>query len=208
MSLDEAFEWIGDQGVIPRASFDWIDEHTVRIYYPEERATEWFKSWKDDECARVKTMLITFDGFCDDGLPVTLLRFINLQRLFLSSTRLWHLQPERLPPSLIVLYFEDMINTNTRSLKTLDKYCPNMEALVIDSDNVINRRRTHLPPLPLLRTVVLTNYTEGRTAGFFRHYGIEGLELVRRCDMKYSVQLKKTCNHGHCFQLQNVHKGD
>jgi hypothetical protein len=206
MSLGEPFEWVGDQGVIPRESFDWIDKHTVRVYYPEEPAAEWFKHWKDDECSRVKTLITTFDGFCNNGLPFTLLRFTNLQRLFVSSTRLWRLRPERLPPSIMVLYFEDVMNTDTRLLKASDKYCPNMDSLVIDSDSVINRRRTHLPPLPLLQTVVLTDYSKGQNAGFFRHYEIEEFELMQRCnsalDMKYSVQLKKSCNHGLCRTMR------
>jgi hypothetical protein len=199
MNLGKQFEWVDDLGTIPKESFEWIDAHTVRVYYPEEFSTEWFQLWNDDECSKVETLSITYDGFCDDGLPFALLRLTNLQRLCISSTRLWLLQPERLPPSLRVLYLEDIMNTDTRPLKTLDKYCPNLEALVIDSDSVIIRRRAQLPPLPLLRVVVLTDYYEGQTAGFFGHYDIEEVEsiMAENCALnkKFFVRLKKTCNH-------------
>jgi hypothetical protein len=208
MTLCKPFDWADDRDAIPRESFDWIDKHTVRVYYPEDIATEWFKVWGDDKCSKVKTLLITFDGFCNDGLPCTLLRLTNLQRLSISSTRLWLLQPKRLPPSLRVLYLEDIINTDTRPLRTLDIYCSNIEALLIDADSVINRRRTHLPPLPLLQTVVLTDCTEGQTARFFGHYDIKQLERILtetcRLHMKFFVQLKATCDHGSRINIVRV----
>ena len=113
-----------------------IDPESLLLDHPIDPVSDWF-TLSEKQRERVRRLHINYNGFCGEGLPCDLACFPNLRHLKIKSTRLWELQADRLPKTLIQLDMRGCINTDFRELNRLHEACAGLEVLALDADNVL-----------------------------------------------------------------------